>query len=398
MADTHLFSSEIGGNWVEESYRVFKDIILEDLIKKHPEALIFMGDTLDPHSGRSDPRWPRGDEASGKLIESLKELGINGIYALKGNHDYEEPMKLMARAGSPVFINNDWLKLDDTAFYFFTSRYPDLGRAEQDLRTIPDFKAKHKILLMHENICIEAAENLSKKVMGEIADRFDLVLNGHEHAAKKPYNNVYCLSSTLPWRAGYGNSDLEVHWGKQKEPEIKENANKFGYWLLDTLSLHLDFVPVDISIKIAVVRLSFSDSPVSDVRRKIIKISEILSSRYDPQRVIVRICLDGTLKEGDERIDVGFSELGEKYYSQFYEGTGDVFNMSDLKGGGAYLSKEDLSFVSIEDAVKKLKSEIPDIEEFYREVYDLIEKKSLDTETLIDRIKKSKHLGDKDEV
>ncbi len=56
------------------------------------------------------------------------------------------------------------------------------------------------------------------------------------------------------------------------------------------------------------------------------------------------------------------------------------------------MSKEDLRYISVEDALKQLEPEEPKIREFYEEVYDLIEKKTFDGEALIERIKNSKIL------
>lgn len=400
IADTHLFSSEIGGNWAEDSFSIFQDRLLKEISKGKPSALIFLGDNLDPHSGRSDPRWPRGDEASIRFVKALKESGIERVYALKGNHDYEEPMKLMAETGTPYFIDNSWVVLDDIAFYFFTSRYPDLKKAVDDLKAIPEINAKRKVLLMHESISIEDAENLPKKTLEELSKRYNLVLNGHEHAPKRPAKNVFCISSALPWRAGYGTCDLEILWSASGDPQIKQAESKFGYWTIDTevddKPLIPEFVPVDIGIKIAVARLEFSDAPVAQVRERLIRTAELIASKHTPKNTVVRVYLSGTLKEGDERIDVDFGDIGEKHYSCFYEGKADVFSLAELKGGGSYLSKDELSYVSIEDAVQKLKKEFPNIEDFYREVYELIERKSFDPEALIERVKNSRNLGVKE--
>jgi len=53
ISDPHLFSSEIGGNWPEDNYHIFKDRILPEIKKEKPDAVIFLGDILDPHSGRT---------------------------------------------------------------------------------------------------------------------------------------------------------------------------------------------------------------------------------------------------------------------------------------------------------------------------------------------------------
>lgn len=398
IADLHLFSSEIGGNWPEDSFIIFKDKILPKVKNEKPDAIIFLGDILDPHSGKSDPRWPKGDEASGKFVEALKKVGVKNSYALRGNHDYFEPLKNISEMGGPKFIDNDWLILGDSAFYFFSSRYPNLQKAMDDLKSIPDpnFDAKNKILLMHENLSIKGADNIPEDVMKEVCRRFDMIFNGHQHVYDKPYNNVWCLSSALPWRPGHGNCDVEIIWEiEESKPEINENESKFGFYLVDIERKHLEFVPIDIGLKIIIAKLYFSNASAAEVSDRLIKLSELLAERFDTKKSILRVYLEGTLREGDERIDVGFSDIESRYYSNFYEGRSrTILRVENLKGGGAYLSKEDLRYVSVEDALKHLEAEIPKIRDFYKEVSDLIEKKTFDGDALIERIRNSKVLED----
>lgn len=390
IADLHLFSSELGGNWPKDSFTIFKEKILPKIEKIEPEIVVFLGDTLDPHSGRAIPTWPRGDEASWIFVDAIKKTNLKNIYALKGNHDYVEPLRNISEMGGPSFIDNDWLVLEDVGFYFFSSRYPNLQKAIDELESIPEINVKKKILLMHENLSIKDAENIPKEIMEKISKKFDVVFNGHQHAYDKLYENVYCLSSVLPWRVGYGSSDIEIVW-KDDEPEIKENKDRFGFWIFDTDKSSLKFIPIDIGLKTVVARLYFLDAPASMIRERLIKLSKLLSEKTEPEKAIVRVYIEGTLKKGDERIDVGFSDIEEKYYSNFYEGRSrNIIRVRNLMGGGAYLSKEDLRYISVEDALKQLEKDIPKIREFYEEVHDLIERKSFDGDALIDRIKNSK--------
>lgn len=389
IADTHLFSSEIGGNWSEDSFIIFERRILPKIKDEKPDAVIFLGDTLDPHSGKSDPRWPRGDEASGRFVDAIKKAKIKNTYALRGNHDYAEPLKNISDMGGPLFIDNDWLTIEEAAFYFFSSRHPNLQKAIDDLKSIPDIDAKTKILLMHENVSIRGADNIPKDVMREASKKFDIIINGHQHVYQQPYGNVWCLSSALPWRPGYENSDIEIIL-ENDEPKIKENENKFGFYILDIDKMNLNSISVDIGVKIATTKLNFLDASATEVRERLIKLSGFLSKNTIPEDTIIRVYLEGTLKEGDERIDVGFSDIEKKYYSNFYDsGSRNILRVENLKGGGAYLSKEDLRYISVEDALKQLEPEEPKIREFYEEVYDIIEKKTFDGEALIERIKNS---------
>jgi hypothetical protein len=96
---------------------------------------------------------------------------------------------------------------------------------------------------------------------------------------------------------------------------------------------------------------------------------------------------------------VGFLDIERRHYSDFYEGKSkNILRLEGIRGGGAYLSKEDLRYLSVEDALKRLESEIPRIKFFYDEVHDLIEKKTFEGDTLIDRIKNSKALEEKNEA
>jgi len=398
IADPHLFSTEIGGNWPEESFIIFKNKILPRVKDEKPDILIFMGDVLDPRSGRTDPRWPRGDEVNLRFVKALRETGIKNAYLLRGNHDYIEALKNISEMGGPSLIEDDWIIQGNTGFYFFSSRYPDIQKAIKDLKSIPPANVKNKILLMHENLSVRGAENIPQEVMEEISQRFHLILNGHEHIYRKPYDNVWCLSSVLPWRAGSENSDIEIIWYNDKF-EKRENKNKTGFWVLNTDELIPTLIPVDIGIKIVIARLYFPNAGALTVREKLKKLSEILNKETNPEKTIVRIYLEGKLKEGDERIDVGFSEIENKFYANFYEGKSrNILRLEGIRGGGAYLNKEDLRYISVEDALKQLESEIPGVRPFYEEIYDLIEKRTFDGDTLLERIKNSKTLENINEV
>jgi len=398
VADPHLFSTEIGGNWSEESFIIFKDRILPRIREEKPDILVFLGDVLDPRSGRTDPRWPRGDEVSLRFVKALKKMGMGNVYILRGNHDYPEALGNISEMGGPSLIEDDWIIQKDTGFYFFSSRYPDLEKAATGLKSIPDINVKNKILLMHENLSVRGAENIPQEVMEEISQRFHLILNGHEHIYRKPYDNVWCLSSVLPWRAGSENSDIEITWYNEKF-ETRENKNKTGFWVLNTDELIPTLIPVDIGIKIVIARLYFPNAGALTVRERLKKLSEILNKETNPEKTIVRIYLEGKLKEGDERIDVGFSEIENKFYANFYEGKSrNILRLEGIRGGGAYLNKEDLRYISVEDALKQLEPDIPGVRSFYEEIYDLIEKRTFDGDTLLERIKNSKTLENINEV
>ncbi|MFX0182944.1 MAG: exonuclease SbcCD subunit D [Candidatus Hodarchaeota archaeon] len=392
IADTHLFSSEIGGNWSNDSLIIFKEKFLPKVKGEKPDVILLLGDILDPHSGKSDPRWPKGDDASGKFVESLKKVGVKNVYALRGNHDYVEPLRNISVMGGPHFIEDDWLKVKDTAIYFFSSRYPNIQKAIDGLNSIPYVDAEIKILVMHENLSIRGADNIPMEVLKQLSERFDMVFNGHQHVFQKLYGNIYCLSSAFPWRPGYGNSDVEIVW-EGEELEIKENENKFGFYILDVNKKDLEFIPVDIGVKIVSARLRFADDSASLVRKRLIELSKKLPDIITPKTTIMRVYLEGQLKEGEERIDVGFSNVDNKYYSNFYEGRSkSILRVDNLRGGGAYLSKDDLRYISVEDALKQLEAESPEVRDFYKEVGDLIEKKTFDGEALLERIKNSKVL------
>ena len=169
----------------------------------------------------------------------------------------------------------------------------------------------------------------------------------------------------------------------------------FSFYLVDIERKHLEFIPIDIGLKIIIAKLYFSNASADEVRDRLIKLSELLAERFDTKKSILRVYLEGTLREGDERIDVGFSDIESKYYSNFYEGRSrTILRVENLKGGGAYLSKEDLRYVSVEDALKHLEADIPKIRDFYKEVSDLIEKKTFDGDALIERIQNSRVLRD----
>lgn len=389
LSDLHLFSNEIGGSWAEDSFKIFQEELLPKVAEEKPDLIFFLGDILDPLSGKRTPRWPSGDEINERFVSALATMNLNNLYSLRGNHDYFEPLQNIEMMGGPKLVKDEWLKVEDNAFYFFSTRYPNPEKAEKDLGNIPEIRAAHKFLLMHETVNIPGEKRLSNTILKRISDRFEFIFNGHEHAYSKAFENIYCLSSALPWRPKYDSNNYEITWDtNEKEPNfIERGSNIHGFYLFDTENNELEFLPISRDVKIATAQLNFKNIPATNVRDKLIKLSDVLKRHVEQNRTVVRVYLQGTLREGDERIDIGLTDIEREYYGGFYEGySKKVIHATDLQGGGSYLDKEDLKYLSVEDALDQLEKEIPEIRGFYEEISDLIERKTFKGDQLIKRI------------
>lgn len=390
LSDLHLFSTDIGGRWNEQSFEIFKEIIIPELMNRNPDMIIFLGDIIDPGSGRIEPRWSKGDGLNELFVKVFRENNIIHAYALKGNHDYVEPLRNISDMHGPKFIDDDWVINDDVGLYFFSSRYPDIERGTRDITLIPEIHGEgvnRKILLMHENLTIpDSDENISLSVMREVNAKFDIILNGHQHREEHiPNTNIWCLSSCLPWRVNMDTCDVII----DSNLKINRMKPRHGFYILETDNMNLDFIPINTGIKTVIAKIIFHDADASEVREKLKNLSELIHTEFSPMNTIVRVYLEGTLKKGTERIDIGFKDL-RKYFIDFYEGNKDIIKIDNLIGGGAYLSKTEITLPTVKDAIKYLSKKYPEIGDFYKEIEDLLEKKSLDRDTLVERIKQSK--------
>lgn len=403
LADLHLFSTEIGGEWSEDSFNIFRDDILPKIKQINPDLTIFLGDILDPSSGERTPRWPSGDEINEKFVTSLENADHDSFYALKGNHDYLEPLRNIEQMGGPKLINDEWLKAEDNAFYFFTSRYPNSKKAANDLDNIPNIEASNKFLIMHETVSISGEGKIDDEIINRLSERFDAIFNGHQHAYSEPQDNLYCLSSALPWRPKYGSSNYEITWevGGEEENEPNFNVrseNIHGIYLYHTTKEKLEFIPVDRKIEIATARLDLTDVSAAEVRSQLLTLADKLKQKVEQEKTVVRVYLQGSLQEGEERIDIGLTDIERDHFGDFYEGPSkNVIHASDLQGGGAYLEKEDLQYLSVERALDKIEERFSDIQPFYDEVKDIIEQKTFQSDQLVQQIEESKLLEEEGE-
>ena len=336
VSNLHLFS-EIGGNWPEDSFRIFTEKILPAIKENNPDAVIFMGNIIAPPSGLPDSDGKIIAERNARFVDSLKNADIKNTFSLKGKNNTPESLMAISEMGGPKFVHNEWIKFGDIACYFFSSRYPNIQSAEHDLELIPLSDADTTILLMHENILMPLPEkNLNWDILDRISKNFDIIINScGEYRA---FPNVWDLPPSLPGSMGYSKNAIEIDWREGEEPEIIRQENKFGIHFFDSQKKSLEFFPIDIGIKFVFAHLSFQKTPATLVRKRLVRLSELISEMVDPKSTILRINCSGYLISNTARLvnnkwiwdmkeeNVGWSNIQSEYFQNFYNGSNrDLF-------------------------------------------------------------------------
>lgn len=406
LADPHLFSGDIGGNWSEDSFQIFKRELLTSLKQQKPDICILLGDILDPKGNIS---WAKGNYFEIQFVNMMKELkkelDIN-VLMLQGNHkgDRKEILRNINEMGGPTFIDNEWFSYKDVDIYFFSSRvYQNIETIIDELKAIPlsPNDKNIKILLMHEVLSIGNNKvRIPKDFMIEyISPRYNAIFNGHQHFDNKYFNNIWCLDSALPNKISrkstknidYNQSSIENAWDQELESPIltydgsnldvikNKYKNRYGFYIYDTNNMREDpkRFPIDIGIDILNIRLEFKDAPVELIREILIDIyNKLEKDKFEKNnKVIVRIYCEGTLRQGDKKEDIGIRKI-EKKYSIFYDRIIDIENLIGMNEEEIF-NRDNLKSVSKEDSIKKMEKNYPFAGDFIREMGSLLTQNSV---------------------
>ncbi|MDI6806648.1 MAG: hypothetical protein QMD14_02415 [Candidatus Aenigmarchaeota archaeon] len=346
IGNGHLRSYEIGGDWQNESTRLFTRRILPELSDVEPDVTIFLGDIYYVSSGEADVK----EEYVNEFVASLKTFDLaKNAYILKGNQDKVEVLKRIEELGGPKFADEGWIISDDSTFYFFHSRY-DNRKAIEDLERIQeqDFGNLKKYLLVHENP--EVIQWISKNIY----QKYDAVFNGHFHHYSQR-KNIFNIGPALPLRPERDFWDVKLTWPADKEePMIEESGPNYGFYLVNTVAAidspdFIKFKPVDIRKKLTIVEIYSDNFSTSEIDVRVRKVHDLLKKIYSPKDTIVRVYLEGNLKKGEEKRNLNLEELKE-LYSDFYEGRRDLFRTDGLVSAGY----ERLGFRSREEALEEV--------------------------------------------
>lgn len=379
IPDLHLFSSKIGGNWSKDSFTIFIEKFLPRMKQENPDMIVFLGDTLDP----GNLKWDEGDAKSILFVDAIKSINMEHIYSLLGNHERKAPLDAISKMGGPKFIDDKWIDFKDKGigFYFFSTRYEyrhNMQKVIYDMRSIEEnHLVKTKILFMHDGLSIIGEKNnIPEDIMTDISKNFDAIFNGHQHFYEEYDDNIWCLDSALPWRVtlrgtkkidlnqaniidawDYGpESPIFIYDGANLETAKDKYRNRYGFYIFDTEKRKLDHINIDIGIDIVNIRLIYNNASADLINSQLMEIYNKLEK--DKQKTIVRLYLEGTLREG-ERIDLDI--IKNDYYYKFYEEKNEnIVNTKKLKIKDMDFSEENLgNFVSIEDALTILERERP---------------------------------------
>lgn len=312
IADLHLGSKEIGdGQWKQKA---LEEALIPKLRGLNPTHILFAGDLLD------FTRTLSGDERP-NLIKSASDqfrAVIEQSYLLMGNHDDIDSCKTMEHMGGPKIVSDDWVKLSDNIGVFFMRGRQDTQAACSALADVPTLGFDKKILLLHEDLPVFHNEQF----LAVATEKFDLVMDGHNHVYRKLQEKVFLLPACLPWKAQRGSQqDVMLRRDINGDITIEPTApSPWGFVLVED-DLQPEFVPLDVGVKIAICEVTAKEGQAQQAVREVLA---RLSSDYEPKSLVVRVYVSC-------RID---SELraatDEEFRGKFF----DDVQLQTLRGSG----------------------------------------------------------------
>jgi len=236
--------------------------LLEQIKKEGCRAIFIAGDFFDEKiSARKNLLHPEGESKMLRVRKIIREFEIP-IFCLKGNHDTKSVLLTTEQALSVdrfQYISNSWKEFEQLDAFFLDSQVDEYSNRDKYNEVLAETfkniisigmkkKSKNRILLMHENIATRQL-SLSKEVLTLLSDKFDLVLNGHEHIfVKKPLGvkSLINLPPALPSLLQIGKfwiAKFERKSSEQTEPvrTTREGGSPFGFLTLQATDSNVEY-------------------------------------------------------------------------------------------------------------------------------------------------------------
>lgn len=306
VADAHLFQT------FAENYDSVGDLgrALDDIKTRiSPDVLFLAGDMFDYM--KTETIYLRHYEGEGYMVR-VRDIFRDfekPIYAIRGNHDKEEVLRGLEQTVDNFHHQTGAKNFEDFSACFMDSFYETGGYSPATLENIENFlkqeatKLKEwgnkSVLLCHETFA-PYDNALPESVIEVMKKNFDVVLNGHMHLWNPncyKSSRIICLPSLLPSKIAKGKYASERYvWSREKPIfEITQLNAPFGYVILDTDTLSVEFQEFVPSKKIIEVVLDVTDLQLEDARKRLRTIFSELDHRPDKDKLIVLPVLEGEI-------------------------------------------------------------------------------------------------------
>ena len=294
ISDGHLFQSFVENY---DSLHDFRTVLLK-IKEDRPDVLLMAGDMFDCKKTTSAfLRHYEGEALMMKVRDTLEEFEIP-TYAIRGNHEKEEVLNgLNQTVKNFHYVKNDWVRLGDVSIRFMDTHVEgelyDPDAVSQILKQLgSSVKGKEKKILLSHETFEPFPECLPKDIIERTRKFFDFIINGHMHvwgSSAYGLKNVITLPSLLPSRLRLGTYWTEQYvWevGEDKPTFAKREA-PFGYAMMDTGSMRVDFQPFRPSREIVEVSIDVTNLSLKDVFDRFRKILKEINERKDKDALIV---------------------------------------------------------------------------------------------------------------
>jgi len=313
-----------------EDYDKFSETkrAINQIMEGSPDAIFVLGDFFDYRRTDSGGSLSieQGDMRRNPLVKIIDDTNIPWFIIL-GNHEKSEnlktfeilcknltflyskpdtkPRKLGENSNNPVEVDS---------MIVWGSMIQERGNRTKDkdiilkqycktARSITT--GKKKILLTHLNMIQTKGLGLEDKILRDLNESFDIILNGHEHSWTKSgisnYSKIIQIPALLPWQVKKGIGFIqkfEFQDGRLKNTSKLRFPN--GYVILTLSTLDLNYLPFHSSMPHIQIHYNVTEKDSEQIENDWLEISEEILERFivkhDIKRIIIKPVIEGTLK------------------------------------------------------------------------------------------------------
>lgn len=234
LSDAHLFQTYL--EWYDSAADFERAI--RTCADEGAEAYVLAGDTFDYKTTNTTYlRHYQGEEHLVRLRKLFQSLEAP-VYALRGNHEKQVVLEGLEQTVENFYYEPErhWVTIGSRDFLLLDTNYRTEGYRDEivdmfaEIADEADGRAD-PVLVMHETVGgLDTA--LPDAALEAVADRFDLVLNGHMHQLEHGvggFENVVNLPSLLPSRLVRGSYWTEQYRWADGETTHEEQESPFAY-------------------------------------------------------------------------------------------------------------------------------------------------------------------------
>jgi hypothetical protein len=300
--------------------------------------LIFPGDTLDFKQGALSV----SDQTQPELVDFLaKQFSIHIApgYLLFGNHDDHRSCSYLERLGGPKLITDGWVDLGGGVGAYLMCGTQNKVIALKKLKDLNGGEFARKVLVLHEDINVFQDNDF----LNAACEKFQLVVNGHNHVFRKVRDGAYLLPACLPWQPRrLSRCDLKIKRDLDGQVDIQRDS-PWGFVVFGD-----DLVPtyeqIDAGVRIAICDVDATENTLDEAVKKTL---DCLLAEGTARSLVVRIYVSA-------RVSPEFREsIREEYKARFF----DDVQLQEWQGSGRVTRELRDRLPSEDVALEKVRSE-----------------------------------------